>query len=459
VPIVNAFLTDPQKPYWVALDLDWRVLAATAVVMLLVGIVAGLLPALRTTRFGNATSLRDGGHASTAATLGRTTQILTVSQLLLSTGVLVVALVLGRGVFEAGMDCYPGDASRVLVGATAFQRTTPNALGTARAQLLTRAAALPGVQAAALTTRDPDTRGMPSPVEIRDHTAAAGAAQVPVEWITPGYFTIFGVQPVRGRLFGESDRESGPPIAVVNESFARRFWPGEDPIGKLCQIEDAESEPQWRTVVGVVPDLPVAGIARGRHEPGVYLPLHESSARRVNLLLRTAGSPLAYSTSVQQLLGEVAPDQPFQSLLTLDKLIAQRLRLPRLMTALAFAFGITGGVLAAVGVFGVTAFFVEQRWRELGVRVALGATPRQIGALVIGRGVWQLAIGLAGGLALGIALMKPVQAIPVFQTIAAMHATDLAAVSGLMVVTVLLACWLPARRATKVNPVEALRAE
>jgi ABC-type antimicrobial peptide transport system permease subunit len=158
-------------------------------------------------------------------------------------------------------------------------------------------------------------------------------------------------------------------------------------------------------------------------------------------------------------LHELVRDQPFRSLVTLEALIDERLRLARLISTLALVFGVAAAVLAAVGMFGVTAFGVESRRREFGVRMALGALPIEIAALVLRRGLWHLGVGLVAGLGLGWALNRPLQAIPVLRTIARDGATDYALVVIVVVASVLLACWLPARRATRVNPVEALRAE
>jgi len=469
VPVVNHFLTDPQKPYWIALTLDGWVLAVTVGLTLIVGVGAGLLPALRSLRIDPLATLRDGGHGSTGLALGRLSRLLTVGQIVLSASVLVVATVLSRGVYQVGTDCYPGDASRVLVAATVMQSTgAPADAATQlaarqrlRQDLLARAAAFPGVQAAALTTRDPDKRALWMPVEIAGQPVVAvkDREQVSAELISPGYFQVFAIAPLRGRLFTAADRSGSAPVVIVNESFARRYWPGGNAVGQRCRFEDTENTPQWHTVIGVVADLPMAGVAIDRHELGVYLPLHETGATRINLLLRTAGNPLVLVRPLQQLLQELAPDQPFQSMLTLEALIDQRLRLMRLFGALALVFGATAALLAAVGIFGVTAFLVERRRREFGVRLALGASPQMILGLVLRRGLWQLGLGLTAGLALGWALNRPLQSIPMLRTIARADAGDFLVVAAVIVASVLLACWLPARRAARVDPVEALRAE
>ena len=257
----------------------------------------------------------------------------------------------------------------------------------------------------------------------------------------------------------EADRSGPVPVVVINESCARRFWPGEDPIGAQVRFEGRSGQLPWHTDVGVVADLPMRGVGQGRRVPGLYAPLDPAAHTRVNLLLRTAGDPAALVLPLRNLLKELAPDQPFKAVLTLQQAIDQRLLLIRLISGLALVFGLTGGLLAALGVFGVTAFFVEQRQREFGIRMALGARSAQILRLVLRRGLGQLAPGLLIGLALGWALNIPLQRLPMFRAVARADAGILLLVAGALTASVLLACWLPAYRAAKANPLEALRAE
>lgn len=461
VPLINRFLTDPQKPYWVALDLDARVLGATIALTLVVGVLAGVLPALRSAQVDPLANLRDGGNGATGTSGGRIGQVLTFGQILLSAAVLSVATVLSRGVQQIDADCYPGDRSRVLVGSTVFRPTNDEASRTARrAEWLDAIAALPGIETVALTTRDPDRRGFPMPIEIEHQSVTRDRReQVATEWISPGYFRIFGLVARRGRLFTPADRAGSEPVIIVNESFARRYWPHQDPIGQRCRFEDAENTPRWHTVIGVVDDLSMGGVAADRHEPGVYLPLYETSASRINVLLTGGSDPRVYVQPLQQLLHRLAPDQPFQSILTLDVLIDRRLHLPRVIATIAGVFGASAALLAAVGIFGTTAFLVERRRREFGIRLALGAPLHRILTLVLRRGVIQLALSLPLGLAVGWALSLPLQHLPGLRAIARVDPSDLAIVATVLSTGVLAACWLPARRATAIDPAEALRAE
>ena len=467
VQALNPFLTDPKKPYWVALEIDWRVLIGVAGLTLFVGLVAGLAPALRTLKLDPNAVLRDGGMGATA--LGRWSRVLAVTQIALSAAVLVVAAVLSRGTLAAGHDNYPGDASRLVVASCVVnvpEGAPDRAAREARRAALFRAlaergAALPGVECAAASDRDPvdDFVRTPSEVAGRPVVDDNNGAQFPAEWVSPDYFRVFGLRALRGRLLTETDRAGAAPVVVINESCARRFWPGEDPLGQQVRFESMEGRQPWHTVVGVVADLPMSGVGKERHTPGLYAPLDLATSSRIHLLLRTTGDPVALVLPLRNLLKELAPDLPFKSVLTLQQAIDQRLLLIRLISGLALVFGATGGLLAALGVFGVTAFFVEQRQREFGIRMALGAQSGQILGLVLRRGLGQLALGLLIGLALGWALNLPLQRLSMLSAIARADAGILLLVAGVVTASVLLASWLPARRAAKVDPLEALRAE
>jgi putative ABC transport system permease protein len=467
-PIVNQFLTDPQKPYWVAVDVNGYVLGVAIALTIGVGVAAGMLPAWRSLRVDPLVALRDGGATSTAHGPARVAGVLTLAQIILSTTVLVIGAVLARGVHRAAVSCYPADTSRILTALTVYQgepRASDDAKRGARqlqrTLLLSRVAALPGVQAVELTTRDPDRAGLSMPVEIEHHSVAPESRpQVPVEYVTPGYFRIFGIAPVRGRLFDAPTAANGDPVVIVNEAFARSFWPGGNPIGQRCRFEDAEHTPQWHTVVGVVPDLCQTGVGQNLHRPGAYLLIDtEAPSYRTNLLLVGNGDLAAYVRPLQTILHEIAPDQPFQSILTLDALIDRRLQLPRVISSLATVFGVAAAFLAAIGIYGTTAFNVERRRRELGLRLALGATNLRLIGCVLRRGLMQLAIGLPVGIGIGHLLNHPLQQLPMLRGIASAEPTDVALGVITVAVSLLLACWIPAHRATRINPIETLRAE
>jgi predicted permease len=471
VPLLNPLLADPKKPYWVTLEIGWRVLAGTALLTLAVALLSGLVPALRMLRPDPQTGLRDGGKGATELHQSRLGRVLSVAQIALATAVLVVGAVLSRGIYRAGAEPYPGDTSRMLVAAcetTALDATTDKSALAARRQalfqeLFVRGAGLPGVTGAALTDRDQTGAGYRAPLEIAGRPAdeAEKREQFPVEWVSPGYFAVFDLRPLRGRLLTDADVATGDAVAVINESCARRYWPGADPIGQLVRTEGRSiSREPWRRVIGVVPDLPMLGVGMEPHTPGIYVPLDLATMSRINLLLRTSGDPAGLVNPLRDILRDLAPDQPFKSVLTLQQAIDQRLLLIRILCGMALVFGATGGLLAALGIFGVMAFFVEQQRREFGVRLALGARPAQILGLVLHRGLGQLAIGLTIGLVLGWALNWPLQnSVSAFRAIAHLDAGILLLAATVVTASVLLACWLPARRAAKVDPLEALRSE
>jgi len=200
VPILNPLLVDPKKPYWVEFTIDWRVLIGTTLLTLLVGIVSGLVPALRALRFDPQATLRDGGHGATAGQSGRLSRVLSVAQIALATTVLVAAAVLSRGAYQAGHEPYPGEASRLLVASSAINKAGTTLRPTLFTALLERGAVLPGVECAALTTRDPVDDGWRTPIEVmgRPETDTNDGMQFPAEWVSPAYFQVFGLRALRG---------------------------------------------------------------------------------------------------------------------------------------------------------------------------------------------------------------------------------------------------------------------
>ncbi|MEO7412174.1 MAG: ADOP family duplicated permease [Opitutaceae bacterium] len=463
---LNPFLAGSKIPYWVHLEINGWLLLGVAALTFFVGLFSGLWPALRAPRL--AAGLRDGGAGAISGGAGRAGKVFSFLQIVLSSALLVVAAVLSRGAYDAGKNNYPGDSSRMLIVSCPpvpgghESRTVREARWAAMMrELFKRVSALPGVKLAVVTDREPAERGFPTPIEIAGKPKPAGGKdpQYASELVSPEYFEVFGLRALRGRLFTPADATGAEPVVVINESAAKHFRAGEDPIGELLRIEERNGPPVWRTVVGVVPDLPVQGVEQGQGEPGIYVPVAVAETFRLHFLLRTSVDARTLVTPVRKILRELAPDQSFKALRTLEQSIDERLRMIRLLSGFALVFGVAGGLLAAVGTFGVVGFFVEQRQREFGVRLALGARPAQIVRLVLHRGIVQLALGLALGLFLGWALNTPFARLPMLRAIARADAPIFVTVTAVVAASVLLACWLPARRAARVDPMVALRCE
>jgi predicted permease len=275
--------------------------------------------------------------------------------------------------------------------------------------------------------------------------------------ITPAYFDIFDIKPVAGRTFTDADGPDARPVAVVTERFAQRFLPTGDPLGQ--QIRLGDNDAPWRTIVGVVPDMHVGGafVSNGVRDEGVYVPLAQSVINFMSLIVRTAHDPMSYAAAIQAEVNTIDPALPLYWVRSLDQQYALDTWFFRAFGTLFAVFGIAALILAVVGLYGVMSFAVTQRTREIGVRMALGAESRRIVELVLGSGARQLGVGIALGVAVAAALSRALQAM--FFGVSPWNPTVFGAVIVTLSVAALVACLIPAARAIRLNPVDALRYE
>jgi putative ABC transport system permease protein len=273
--------------------------------------------------------------------------------------------------------------------------------------------------------------------------------------VSPDYFRTMGIPLVQGAYFGDGDRGGSPSVAIVNESFARRYFPGEVCVGR--RVESLIQKNEWMTIVGIVGDVRgLIGLER-EPEPEIYLPYLQAGDPSMTLLVRTAGNPMHWAAAVRGQVASVDKDQPPHDLATLDELRAESFTSRRVNMLLLGAFAILGLILASVGIYGVVSYSVSHRTHEIGVRMALGAGQAGILKLVIGQGLYLVLIGTVIGLAASLAMTRLLQTM-----LFGIKSTDPATFFGvglLLVGVALLACYIPARRATKVDPIVALRYE
>jgi predicted permease len=322
--------------------------------------------------------------------------------------------------------------------------------------LLARIAAVPGVEAVGAAKHFP-LRGageFRSPVVV---PAGAGGGsddrelRLPVMHVSAGYFHTMGIPLRAGRAFTAADRADAPPVWIVNEAFAHRSWPNESAVGKTLRLDGTAIQ-----VVGVVSDFRQRSLTEPP-EPTAYIHYPQNMRAALSLAIRTAGAPLRHANAVREAIWSVDRDQTISSVTTMEEIVGGTTVRPRLLATLLFMFGAMGLVLGALGIYGVLAFAVSQRRQEIGVRVALGATPGSVLALVIGQGMTLALTGVAVGV-VGALLLTRAMAAVLYEV----RATDPATFATVIVVllgTALVASWLPARRALRIYPVQALRAE
>jgi putative ABC transport system permease protein len=273
--------------------------------------------------------------------------------------------------------------------------------------------------------------------------------------VSGGYFAAMGIPLLSGRTFEDRDVATAPPVAIVSASMARRYWPGQDPIGKRLRFDDDADNP-WFTVIGLVGDVRQLGLSR-EAPTLLFLPYEQFALPFTSVAVRSALSQDAVTTLLKSQLASIDPDLPFSDMKSLQSAVDSNVDQPRFRVTLIGTFAVFALVLAAVGVYGLISFTVTQRTREIGIRVALGAAPRQVTASVIREGITLALAGIGVGLAGAFAAARALSAF--LFGVGASDPLTFTGVALLMLLVAVAASYIPARRALRIDPVVALRAE
>ena len=455
--------------------MDGRILLFAFGVSIVTGVLFGLVPALQLSRPTLNMSLREGGARTTAGTARqRTRSALVVAEIALSLVLLVGAALMIR-TFLALRDVQPGFQTAsvlTLSSSLAGQKyETAAAVERLSTELTRRLESLPGVQASAYALCLPLQLGPDMPFAIagkppRDGGPFNGDVDYrPVSW---HYFQTLGIPLRRGRLFDERDSSTGPWSVIINEAMAKKFWPKEDPLGATITIAKGlapELADRSRQVIGVVGDVHEAGVDQ-EAPPVMYVPVGQVPNGMIALgnrilpsswAVRGAGDPAALARAVQQEMLRVDPDLPVARVMSMDRLLAKSMARQNFNMILLGIFGGIALLLAAIGIYGVMSFTVEQRTNEMGIRTALGASTGQLLWLVIGHGLLLAGIGVAIGLAASFGLTRLMASL--LYGVKATDAATFVAVAAILSAVAAVACYIPARRATRVDPITALRWE
>jgi putative ABC transport system permease protein len=448
-------------------SLDGRVLAVTLLLSLVTAVVFGLAPALQGSSADPADALRTGGRtASAGSTRQRVRTVLVVAEVALS-----VVLLIGAGLALHSLAKLtavdPGfDADGQLTFSVVLPpRRYPDAVSmTAVAdRIAERLAAIPGVAATGWTTHLPlSGQNMENGFQVPGYVPRQ-SGEVPIagmRGVSSRYFAALGARLKAGRTFTAADRLGSQPVAIVNEAFAQRYWPGQDPIGRTLQ-EYGGSNP--RTVVGLIADVKHSGPAE-EARPEVSLPYSQLDpefmttwSRGIYFVVRTASSGIAIGSAARAAVAGIDSEMSLNNVESLAELASDAVSAPRFRTVLLGTFAALAIALASIGVFGVLSYFVIQRTREIGIRVALGATSSDILRMVVGRGLALAAIGLGIGLLAAIPLTRSMQSL-LFE-VKPLDIPTLASVIGGLAVVAGLASYLPARRALRIEPMTTLNME
>lgn len=454
-----------------SIHIDLPVLAATFLLSLLTGVVFGLFPAWQMARPSVHSELKDNGRGLTTSRGGRRFR----AGLITAEVALAVVLVTGAGLLVRSYlelsRLSPGfDASGVLTMRLSLPEaaypTRSSVVGTFD-RLFARLRSIPGVEKAGAITGLPlaTIRGDWG-ITVDGYTPPDPQQGVAADWqvVRPDYFTALNIPLMAGRQLTDDDRLGAASVIVVNETMARRFWPQGNAVGRRMRLR-ADADTNWRTVIGVMGDVRHRGLTETPRSE-MYIPLaqfFETAAdtivgtRSMTLTLKVRGQPLDLVSSVRQAVTAVDPGLAISDVRTLEDVVSRSIAAPRFTAVLLGVFASLALVLAAVGIYGLVAFVVAQRTGELGIRLALGAAAGDILRLVVGQGMRPVLLGLGAGLVAAFGAARLLTAMLV--GISPSDLVTYAAVTAFLGAVGLVACWLPARRAAKTDPMIALRAE
>jgi putative ABC transport system permease protein len=455
------------------MTLDGQVLGFALLVSLLTGVVFGLAPAFQAVKFDLNTALKEGGRTSASPrSRSRLRDMLIVVELALSLVLLIGAGLLIKSFWrlqhiDTGFRAEQLLTMRLFPPASTYidnQRTAAF-----YEKLLERVHSLPGVRDAAVTDGVPLGDGGGATFLEIEGQLPEHSAYGTVGWrvTSPGYFRTLGVRLLRGRFLEDADQERAMPVAVVNETLARAHWPNENPLGqriRLLNRDPKRATTVFLTVVGVVADVKNAGLTEAAKQE-VYAPLRQRTAaidrmgeqRQMSLTVRTSVEPMTLVSAIRQEVAALDGNVPIANVRTMEQILATITFQPRFNMILLGLFAAVALVFAAVGIYGVLSYSIIQRTQEIGIRMTLGATRREVLKLVIGRGMRLALLGQAAGLVAAFAVTR-LMATLLFG-VSATDPVTFGLLPPLLTMVALLACWIPARRATKVDPMVALRAD
>ena len=445
-----------QLPAGVPLEMDWRVLCFTLLISLLAGVLFGSIPALQAARVDLNTTLRNEGGASQGHRRATVTSMLVVLQVALS-----LLLLIGAGLFLRSfvrlLSVDPGFEARNVLTINLSLSTTKYAQPDQQIaffdEVLRRVATVAGVRSAATSAALPLSWVRITPVlpEGQPEVALGQRPFVDIEAISPRWFETMLVPLHQGRLFAPADQAKSAPVIIVNEAFARQYWPGESGIGKHVVIG---RRPQPAEIVGVAADIKNKGLEQNT-QPQIYLPFPQLPWSDMYLLVQTDVPPHSVESAVRAQIAMVDSDQPVIKVQTVDDLLDNARSQPRFLLLLIVAFAATASLLAVIGIYGTLSYAIAQRRQEFGIRLALGAERGDLLHLVLRRGLALTTAGIVLGM--GAALLCTRFVASLLYKVDTRDLITFLAAPAVFLFVALLASYLPARRATRADPIEAIK--
>jgi putative ABC transport system permease protein len=449
-------------PLWKHVRLETDVFWYAVGVALMAGIISGLAPAFQTSRSDIHEELKEGGRGNSA---GRARQrlrtVFVVAEVALSLILLVGAGLMSKGVralLAVNQNLDPQTVLTMHVSLPESKYKTPQQQAAFFDRALSSLKAIPGVKTAVVATEIPyGVEEVDDTISIQARPAQNGEfRKANIENVNADFFSAMHIPLRTGRLLEENDGAEQPQVAVVSQSFAQRYFPEEDPLGKFIKTGGEDSKSPWVKIVGTVGDIKY-NVYQNQSPPPIYLSYRQAPQSYTYLAIRTEGDPKAFVAAVRSQMAGVDPDLPISEFFTLQKVFSNALIGLSYVAVMLTAMGVIALVLASVGVYGVMAYSVTERTQEIGVRVAMGAQPRDVLKLVMVRGVMITAIGLLIGLPSAWVLAQLMAGL--IYGVSSSDVATFGVISLVMCAITLLACYMPTRKAMSVDPIVALRHE
>jgi putative ABC transport system permease protein len=467
VKLFDAAVANVGKPYWIVFTFDPVVFGYFAAICLTTGIVFGLAPALQVSRTNMNDVLKEGGRGNAGAVRARRlTSTMVVAEIALTIVLLVGAGLMIRSFLKLYSMNIGVDTSHMLTMSVQLPDAKYSTADQRRIfydSLMGRLQAIPGMRSVAIATSVPfaGSEGRGLEIEGRPPAKPEEAPRTSTITVSANYFDAMDAAIRRGRSLRESDGAPGSEVVVVNERFVTRFFPNEDALGRRIRlVAGSAQKPEpgpWLTIVGVGPTIRQGSPQSTDPDAVVYQPYRLQSPGSMNIIARSQVAPTSLTPLIREAVQAVDSDLPVFNVQTMDELLAQN-RWPYRVFGTMFAlFAFIALVLSAVGIYAVTSYSVTQRTQEIGVRMALGARPGEVSWLILRRGLIQLGIGLTIGLSLALFAGIPLRAILV--QVPPRDPVTFATIISVLVVVTMAACLIPARRATRLDPLTALRIE